>query len=76
MLTARRVNGIREGYWSAARKELLAQKLGALEEHGPRLVLDACTNICPHKGPFNSQDIYCRDCPLQALEKLIEEDQQ
>lgn len=75
MLTARRVNGIREGYWSAARKELLAQKLGALEEHGPRLVLDACVRVCIHRGPLNSQDAYCRDCPLKKLGSLIREDQ-
>lgn len=35
MLTSERVNGIKTGYWSQARKELLVQKLGGLERRGP-----------------------------------------
>lgn len=31
-LTAERVNGIKTGYWSAAKKEELVQRLGAFED--------------------------------------------
>lgn len=30
-LTSERVNGIKAGYWSAAKKDELVQKLGAIE---------------------------------------------
>ncbi len=33
-LTARRVNGIRTGYWTAAKKEPIVQKLGEYEDTG------------------------------------------
>lgn len=35
-LTHERVNGIKTGYWSAATKEVLVQKLAAYEKHGLR----------------------------------------
>lgn len=75
MLTAERVNGIRFGYWTAAKKDLLVQKLGALEHQGPGLVHDTCVRVCIHRGPLNSQDAYCRDCPLKKLGSLIRGDQ-
>lgn len=74
MLTSRRVNGIKTGFWSTAKKDDLVQKLGPLEEQGPQLVLDACRTVCPHKGPLNSQDDYCQGCPLWRLSKLLEGD--
>lgn len=33
-LTHERVNGIKTGYWSAATKEALVQKLAAYEKYG------------------------------------------
>ena len=33
-LTSRRVNGIKEGYWSPAKKEELVQRLGKFEDIG------------------------------------------
>lgn len=33
-LTSRRVNGIKEGYWSSAKKDELIQRLGKYEDIG------------------------------------------
>lgn len=74
MLTSERVNGIKTGYWSQARKELLVQKLGGLERRGPGLLAEACRGLCQHKGPLNSQDAYCAACLLWRLMNLMEED--
>lgn len=41
-LTSQRVNGIRSGYWSPAKKEELVQRLGSLEHLGPDMLGDIC----------------------------------
>lgn len=43
-LTAKRVNGIKRGYWSSASKEELVQVLGMYEDSGctPQEVMDVC----------------------------------
>ena len=40
-LTARRVNGIKTGYWSAAKKDDLIQRLGELEDEAERAARSA-----------------------------------
>ena len=69
MLTARRVNGIKEGFWSAANKETLVQKLGALEERGVGLLDETCGKLCLDAGRE-----LCGTCPIQALRELLKED--
>lgn len=44
-LTARRVNGIKTGYWSAAKKDSLIQRLGELEERLETLASKADTAL-------------------------------
>ena len=41
-LTFERVNGIKPGYWSAAKKDELIQRLGPLEEYGGRMLKEIC----------------------------------
>ena len=73
-LTSERCNGIKSGYWSAARKDALVQKLGRIEKNGPPLITSGCVMLCEHKGPLNQHDPYCADCPLKKLLILLESD--
>jgi len=67
MLTSKRVNGIKDGYWSPAKKDDLIQKLGPIENAGPALLARACETLC-RRGA----DADCRGCPLQKLSELID----
>lgn len=71
-LTHERVNGIKTGYWSAAKKEDIVQRLGPIENSGVGLILAACVKLCPHKGPFNPRDPFCAGCPLATLSRLVD----
>ena len=72
-LTSERVNGIKSGYWSPAKKEELTQKLGAIEYQAPRLLENICKGICLHRMPKDKDsDEVCRGCPLNELTALIE----
>ena len=73
-LTSERCNGIKSGYWSAAKKEDLVQKLGRIEKNGPSFVTSGCVMLCAHKGPLNQHDPYCTDCPLKKLLLLLDGD--
>ncbi len=65
-LTHERVNGIKSGYWSPAKKDELIARLGPIEELGPELVIRACHLLCPTKGNG------CEMCPLARLGDLID----
>lgn len=67
-LTMERVNGIKTGYWSTAKKDDLIQRLGQIEHRSERLLAQACY-LC--RGPGNEQDELCGHCPLTILDKLI-----
>lgn len=76
-LTSERVNGIRSGYWSPAKKEELAQRLGALEHRGPEMLSDICDHYCKYPG---REDLtreermeICNDCPMNSLMRMVGE---
>ena len=52
-LTHERVNGIRTGFWSAAKKEDLVQKLGAIEHQFDELATGICEEVCKHMDDVN-----------------------
>lgn len=67
MLTSERVNGIKTGYWTVAKKDELVQKLGAIEHKAPDLLSRCCRYICgthEERGP-------CEECPVRELSELV-----
>lgn len=73
-LTSERVNGIKAGYWSAAKKDELVQKLGAIEHLAPRLLKNTCIGVCLHSPEDDrEQDEVCRGCPVYELMILVRE---
>lgn len=72
-LTSERVNGIKAGYWSAAKKDELVQKLGAIEHLAPRLLKKTCIGVCLHSPEDDREhDEVCRGCPVYELTMLVE----
>ena len=73
------MNGIKTGYWSAAKKDELIQKLGKLEEYGERLLGEICVVICRHAdeaGPKTPSELmersmFCGNCPVKELAKML-----
>lgn len=45
-LTNKRCNGIKSGYWSAAKKDDLVQKLGQIEDNTEKLVSEIYDSYC------------------------------
>ena len=70
-LTSERVNGIRSGYWSPAKKEELAQRLGALEHRGPEMLSDICDHYCKYVERYEFSEEQrmelCDNCPMNHL---------
>ena len=74
-LTARRCNGIKQGFWSHARKDDLVQRLGVIEEQHDNLMAAVCDHYCNRPDIAGSQDELdgmCANCPLSKLDDLIE----
>ena len=72
ILTAERVNGIRTGYWSQAKKDELIQKLGPLEHHGENLLGEICDQVCRfayRQGRLPEEQ--CEQCPVDKLAKML-----
>lgn len=76
-LTSTRVNGIRSGYWSPAKKEELAQRLGDLEHRAPRMLNDLCDHYCKYPGRENmtreERMEICNECPMNSLMRMVGE---
>ena len=76
-LTAVRMNGIRNGYWSPEKKEALTQRLGDLEHRGPRLLNDLCDQYCkyPERGDLSQEERMeiCNECPMNTLMRMAGE---
>ena len=76
-LTHERVNGIRTGYWTAAKKEELVDKLGPIEHEAEGVMEQICEQRCafrrPPLRPENQEDMYdiCEECPMNRLAELI-----
>ena len=73
-LTFERVNGIKTGYWSAAKKDELIQKLGKLEEYGERLLHDICRSVCKYTNETVSLmewEQNCEVCPVKELSRMM-----
>ena len=73
-LTSERMNGIRTGYWSPAKKDELTQRLGMIEHKSERLIEQAC-ELCHLPYVEQSQQALqekCETCPLTILEKMID----
>lgn len=73
-LTSERVNGIKTGYWSPAKKDELIQRLGPIEELGPYLIRRFCDGLCRHRDemPEPALASVCEGCPAARLEALID----
>lgn len=72
-LTMERVNGIKTGYWSTAKKDELIQRLGQIEYRSDWLISQACS-LCrlPYEIKDKAElDERCDHCPLTVLDKLI-----
>ena len=69
-LTFERVNGIKTGYWSAAKKDELIQKLGQLEEYGERLLHDICRSVCKYTNEMEWEK-KCEVCPVKELSRMM-----
>lgn len=71
---AERVNGIRTGYWSPAKKDELIQKLGPLEQYGEGLLEEICDSVCRHI--YGAREVglleMCEKCPVDKLGKMLE----
>lgn len=76
-LTAVRMNGIRNGYWSTEKKEELTQRLGDLEHRGPRLLSDLCDHYCkyPERDDLTHEERMeiCNECPMNTLMRMAGE---
>lgn len=75
-LTSKRVNGIKTGYWSPAKKDDLVQRLGQIEEKSEHLIGQICDRCCKYPDdPYMTQDEVdkiCETCPANYLSKLID----
>lgn len=73
-LTHERVNGIKDGYWSPAKKDELVQRLGGIEYGYERIAESVCDRICKYYDINLGQedlDEHCNRCPLNTLDNLI-----
>lgn len=74
-LTSQRVNGIRSGYWSPAKKEELVQRLGSLEHLGPDMLGDICDHCCKYPEQYGLEDErrleICDKCPMNHLMRMM-----
>lgn len=74
-LTSERANGIKTGYWSAAKKDDLVQKLGRIEHGAPALLDSVCDDCCRFPREITDQetlDALCESCPVNALDRLVD----
>lgn len=69
-LTHPRVNGIKAGYWSPAKKDDLIGKLGPIEEQIPDLLNRLCNHFC--KYGLGKDPTPCDRCPLNTIDRLID----
>ncbi len=72
-LTSERVNGIRTGYWSPAKKDQLIQKLGPIEAQGERLLGEICDQVC--RFVYQQDELpeeQCEQCPVDKLAKMMD----
>ena len=76
-LTAVRMNGIRDGYWSPEKKEALTQRLGDLEHRGPWILSELCDHYCkyPERGDLTDEERMeiCNECPMITLMSMVGE---
>lgn len=70
-LTSERCSGIKNGYWSPARKDDLIQRLGQIEHHGPRLLQIVCNKKCLHNDRERMSGALCADCEIYKLARMI-----
>lgn len=74
-LTHERANGIKTGFWSPAKKEVLVQRLGVIEQSHDSLIALVCDHYCNRPDIAGCQDELdgmCANCPLTKLDDLIE----
>lgn len=74
-LTSERVNGIKTGYWSAAKKDDLIQRLGVIEHRSENLIAQICDSLCRMpRGDVPADQLaeFCEHCPATILYKLID----
>ena len=73
-LTSERCNGIKQGFWSAAKKDALVQRLGPIEHVAPALLGSICDHYCNRPDLAGTQaelDGMCLICPVTKLARLI-----
>ncbi|MBQ0037825.1 MAG: hypothetical protein KBS74_04040 [Clostridiales bacterium] len=74
-LTSERVNGIKTGYWSLAKKDELIQRLGQIEYRSEKLISQICDSLCrmPRGDvPADQLEEFCEHCPATILAKMID----
>ena len=64
-MTNKRCNGIKDGYWSAQKKEPLVQKLGAIEHIAPGLLGRVCDDCCRYPREIRGEDI------LEGISRMV-----
>ena len=72
--TSERRNGIKSGFWSPHSKEVVAQKLGAIERDAPALIEKICDDHCRFRASASDegslQEQHCSTCPVTRLYDL------
>ena len=72
-LTSKRCNGIKSGYWSAAKKDDLTQKLGQIEDGSEKLISEICDGYCKFSAylSYDALQDACETCPMNKLMEMI-----
>lgn len=70
-LTSERCSGIKEGYWSSAKKDELVQRLGWIEHRGAQLLQTACNKKCLVIDREQRTPERCANCELYQLARVI-----
>lgn len=73
-LTHERCNGIKNGYWSPAKRQELVDKLAEFENL-KKLPAEICDNYCRYPRSNMDADSFedkCRTCPVNDLATLLD----
>ena len=70
-LTSERCSGIKEGYWTNAKKDELVQRLGWIEHQGPKLIQAARNKKCLVMDREQRTPKRCSNCELYPLARVI-----
>lgn len=70
-LTSERCSGIKEGYWSSAKKDELVHRLGWIEYRGAELLRVACRKKCLVMDREQRTPKRCPNCELYQLARVI-----